>query len=138
MNRSENLYMVESGKSVGQFVADFGDIVKKNDFVVNNFTTMDMKKTFREHGGMVPDEFDLHMMQICKPTKADKSLTANPERAVLMPKFVMAFSQNGKTQVRYLSYSAADITDLVPDDHYFPESLAQTYAKIRSMIDEAV
>ena len=50
MNRSENLYMAESGKSVGQFVADFGDIVKKNDFVVNNFTTMGMKKTFREHG----------------------------------------------------------------------------------------
>ncbi|MBU0944033.1 MAG: DUF302 domain-containing protein [Proteobacteria bacterium] len=137
MNRSEDLYSVESGKGVGQFVADFAGIVKKNDFVVNNFETMNMQKTFREHGGTVPDEFDLHMMQICKPTKADKSLTVNPERAILMPKFVMVFSKDGKTQIRYLRYSAADIATLVPDDPQFPESLAQTFAKICSMIDEA-
>lgn len=137
MNRSEDLYIAESGKSVSRFVGDFAEIVKKNDFVINNADSMDMKKTFREHGGTVPDEFDLHMIQVCKPTKADKSLTANPERAVLMPKFVMVFSKDGKTQIRYLSYSAADIAALVPGDPGFPESLAQTFVKIRAMIDEA-
>ena len=137
MNRNDELYCVESEKSVAQFVADFGEVVKKYDFVVNNSDTMNMKNTFREHGGTVSDEFDLHMMQVCKPTKADKSLTMNPERSILMPKFVMAFSKDGKTQVRYLSYSAADITALVLDDPKFPESLAQTFAKIRAMIDEA-
>ena len=110
MNRKDELYIAESEKSVAQFAADFSETVKKYDFVVNNFDTMDMKKTFREHGGEVPDDFDLHMMQVCKPTKADKSLTMNPERSILMPKFVMAFSKGGKTQIRYLSYSAADIT----------------------------
>ncbi|MBU0961896.1 MAG: DUF302 domain-containing protein [Proteobacteria bacterium] len=138
MNRTKDLYIAESEKSVGQFVADFGEILRENEFVVNNFENMNMKKTFREHGGAVPDEFDLHMIQVCKPTKADKSLTANPERAILMPKFVMVFSKDGKTQIRYLSYSAADIAALVLDDPKFPESLAQTFAKIRSMIDEAV
>lgn len=138
MNRSEDLYIAESEKSVSRFAADFTDIVKKNDFIVNNFDTMDMKKTFVEHGGTVPDEFDLHMMHVCKPTKADKSLTINPERAILMPKFVMVFSKNGKTQIRYLSYSIADITALVPGDPSFPESLAQTFVKIRSMINEAI
>lgn len=138
MNRNEELYIAESSKDVRQFVADFVEIVKKNDFVVNNFDSMDMKKTFREHGGTVPDDFDLHMMQLCKPTKADKSLTMNPERSILMPKFVMVFSKDGKTQIRYLSYSAADISALVLDDPAFPESLAQTFAKIRSMIDEAI
>ena len=137
MNRNEDLYTAESEKSVAQFAADFNETVKKYDFVVNNFDTMDMKKTFREHGGEVPDDFDLHMMQVCKPTKADKSLTMNPERSILMPKFVMAFSKEGKTQIRYLSYSAADITEMVPDDPKFPESLAQTFSKIQSMIDEA-
>ena len=136
MNRNEDLYVTESGKSVKQFVADFAAKAAENAFVVNNADTMDMKTTFREHGGTVPDEFDLHMMQVCKPTKADASLTANPERAILMPKFVMVFSKDGKTQVRYLSYSADDIAALVPDDPKFPESLAQTFAKIRSMIDE--
>lgn len=136
MNRNEDLYVTESEKSVKQFVADFAAKAAENVFVVNNADTMDMKTTFREHGGTVPDEFDLHMMQVCKPTKADASLTANPERAILMPKFVMVFSKDGKTQVRYLSYSADDIAALVPDDPKFPESLAQTFAKIRSMIDE--
>jgi len=77
------------------------------------------------------------MMQVCKPTKADKSLTANPERAILMPKFVMVFTKEGKTQIRYMSYSAADIAEMVPVDPQFPESLAETFAKVRSMIDEA-
>lgn len=98
---------------------------------------MNMKKTLVEHGGAVPDEFDLHMMQICMCTKADKSLTVNPERAIFMPKFVMVFSKNGKTQIRYLRYSTGDITVLVPGDPNFPESLAQTFVKIRFMINKA-
>ncbi len=137
MNRNEDLYSVESEKSVAQFVSDFGGIVQKYDFVINNVDTMDMKKTFREHGGKVSDDFDLHMIQLCKPTKASESLSMNPERSILMPKFVMVFSREGKTQVRYLSYGATEIMELVQDDPGFPESLAQTFAKIRSMIDEA-
>ena len=137
MNRNEDLYCIESSKSVSEFVADFAEIVKKNAFVVNNHDTMNMKETFREHGGVVPDEFDLHMMQVCKPTKADGSLTMNPERAIFMPKFVMVFSKDGKTQVRYLSYSASEIAAFVLDDPKFSGSVGQTFVKIRSMIDEA-
>ena len=137
MNRNDDLYVTESDKSVAQFVADFSAVVKSNAFVVNNNDTMNMKETFREHGGEVPDDFDLHMMQVCKPTKADKSLTMNPERAILMPKFVMVFSKDGKTQIRYLSYSLADIKELVLDDPKFPENVTLTFVKIRSMIDEA-
>ncbi len=136
MNRNEDLYCVESEKSVADFVADFAEVVKKNAFVVNNYETMNMKETFREHGGTVPDEFDLHMMQVCKPTKADSSLTMNPERAIFMPKFVMVFSKDGKTQVRYLSYGAEEIAAFVLDDPKFSESVGQTFVKIRSMIDE--
>lgn len=137
MNRKENVYAVESSKDVQSFVEDFILIAKAKDFVINNTATMDMKKTFRSHGGQVAADFDLHMMQICKPTRADKSLTANVERAILMPKFVHVFSAGGKTQVRYLSYGAEDIKALVPEDPAFPESLAQTTAAIRDMIDQA-
>lgn len=98
---------------------------------------MNMKQTFRAHGGSVPEDFDLHMIQVCKPTKADRSLSFNPERAILMPKFVHVFSKDSKTQIRYLSYSPEQIERLVPDDGAFPDSLMQTFAKIRSMIDEA-
>lgn len=137
MNRNEELYQAETSKSAAQFAGDFEKVCGKYAFIVNNRDVMDMKKTFRAHGGVVPDDFDLHMIQVCKPTKADKSLTANPERAILMPKFVMVFTKDGKTQIRYMSYSAADIAEMVPGDSKFPESLAETFAKIRSMIDEA-
>ncbi len=137
MQRNENLYAVESEKSVSRFVEDFAAIVAANDFVINNKSTMNMKETFTAHGGIVPEEFDLHMIQICKPTKADKSLSANPERAILMPKFVHVFSKENKTHVRYLSQSSDYIAEFVPGDAKFPKSLEQTFSKIRSMIDEA-
>jgi len=138
MSMTETLYAVESKKSVSRFVEDFAAIAGARDFVINNKETMNMKETFTSHGGEVPDDFDLHMIQICKPTKADKSLTANPERAVLMPKFVHVFSKDNCTQVRYLSYSPEYIAMMVPGDAKFPESLEQTYSAIRSMIDEAL
>ncbi|WP_028581085.1 DUF302 domain-containing protein [Desulfogranum japonicum] len=137
MQRNTNVYAVESDKSVATFVQDFAAIARSKNFVINNAATMDMKKTFTEHGGNVPEDFDLHMIQICKPTKADKSLTANPERAILMPKFVHVFTKNSTTQIRYLSYEQEDIEALVPEDPKFPESLAGTHSTIHSMIDEA-
>jgi len=137
MQASNTLYAVESEKSVSRFVSDFAVIAEENDFVINNKATMNMKETFGSHGGQVPEDFDLHMMQICKPTKADKSLTANPERAILMPKFVHVFTRNSKTQIRYLSFGPGFIEELVPGDRRFPQSLEQTSTKIRTMIDEA-
>jgi uncharacterized protein (DUF302 family) len=137
MENESTVYAVESDKSVPQFVEDFAKIVKANDFVIHNSATMNMRQTFNNHGGTVPEDFDLHMIQICKPTKADKSLTTNPERAILMPKFVHVFSKENRTQVRYLCYNAEQICCLVPDDSKFPKTLEETFAKIRSMINEA-
>jgi len=137
MQDENSVYAVATNKPVSQFVEDFARIVKDNDFVINNAGTMNMKETFSAHGGSVPEDFDLHMIQVCKPTKADKSLTANPERAVLMPKFVHVFSKDNTTQVRYMSYTFEQISSLVPGDAKFPASLAETFSRIRSMIDEA-
>jgi uncharacterized protein (DUF302 family) len=132
-----NIYIAETGKSVAKFASDFTSVVQKYGFIVNNVDTMNMAENFVSHGAEVGDGFDLHMIQVCKPAKAAPSLSGNPERSVLMPKFVMAFSKNGKTQIRYLSYSEADIRAVVDDD-VFPGALAESFAKIRSMIDEAV
>lgn len=137
MDRNENLYAIESDKNVPQFVADFSAIVKANKFVINNLDTMDMKTTLHQHGGEVPGDFDLHMVHVCKPTKSDKSLTFNQERAIFMPKFIHVFSKDTRTQVRYLRYNPEQVSAMVPDDHQFPESLTQTFEKICTMIDEA-
>jgi len=137
MDRNNNLYTVESDKSVPRFIADFSAVVEANNFVVSNTDTMNMKATLHRHGGKVPPDFDLHMMQVCKPTKADKSLSFNQERAILMPKFVHVFSQDTRTQVRCMRYSPEQISAMVPGDPQFPESLEQTFIKICTMIDEA-
>jgi uncharacterized protein (DUF302 family) len=132
----DNLYRTESEKSTGRFVRDLFRVVEKNGFVIHNETTMDMAHSFGKHGAEVAAGFDLHMIQVCKPEKAAKSLSMNPERAVLMPKFIMAFSRNGRTQIRFLRYSRDNIRNIVDDDD-FPASLAETYAKIVSMIEES-
>ena len=132
----DNLYATETEKSNGHFVSELSKIVTKNGFVIHNENTMEMAHSFGRHGADVADGFDLHMIQICKPEKAAKSLSANPERAVLMPKFIMTFTENGKTQIRFLRYSEDNIRNIV-DDEAFPASLAETYSKIITMIEEA-
>lgn len=134
--RPDNLYAAETNKTNNRFVADFAKIASQYGFVIHNESTMEMAYTFGRHGVEVADEFDLHMMQICKPEKAARSLSINPERAVLMPKFIMTFTKNGRTQIRFLRYSEDNIRTIIDDDE-FPSSLAETYAKIIAMIEEA-
>ena len=133
---SDHLYGTESAKSISQFAVDFGEVVRRYDFVIHNESTMDMAHSFGQHGAEVAKEFDLHMIQICKPEKAAKSLQANPERAILMPKYVMIFTKEGKTQIRFFYFSQDNIRAMVDDD-MFPGSLDETYKKIIAMIDEA-
>lgn len=54
-----------------------------------------------------------------------------------MPKFIMAFTQNGKTQVRMLRYGRELIAELV-DDAEFPGSLEETFNNLIKFIDAAV
>lgn len=131
-----SLYAAETMKSNSEFVKDLGKVVAKNGFVIHNEEKMEMAHSFGRHGIDVAEGFDLHMIQICKPEKAAKSLAANPDRAVLMPKFIMTYTRNGKTQIRFLRYSAEDIL-VVVDDEQLPGFLAETYRKIVSMIEEA-
>jgi len=133
---NDHLYCTETAKSSAKFAHDFKDVVEKYGFIIGNEPAMDMAKTFSDHGGEVGPDFDLQMIQVCKPDKAAKSLSANPERSILMPKFVMAFGKEGKTQIRFFYYNAETIAQMV-NDEIFPESLAQTYKKMISMIDEA-
>lgn len=134
---SDHLYKAETTKSAAEFARDLGRVVEKYGFVIHNESNMDMAHSFGKHGVEVAEEFDLHMIQICKPEKAAKSLQTNPERAILMPKYVMTFSRDGKTQIRFFYFSAENIRAMV-DDEAFPDSLAQTYKKIIAMIEEAI
>ena len=130
------IYSAESDKPVERFVADLASAAARRGFFIHNESKMDMARTFGRHGVEVAQGFDLHMIQVCKPQKAGKSLSKNPERAVLMPKFVVTFSDNGRTQVRFLRYSRELVAALVEDSE-FPDSLVESFGEIVAMIEEA-
>lgn len=130
------VYRKESEKSIEKFIADFGEIATASGFTIHNEDKMEMAHTFGAHGVEVAEGFDLHMVQICKPPKAAKGLSTNPERAILMPKFVMVFTKDGKTQVRMLKYGRTLISELV-DDEEFPGALEKTFNNLIAIIDDA-
>ena len=131
------IFRAESNKSVDDFVASLATAASRRGFFIHNESKMDMAHTFGQHGLAVAADFDLHMIQVCKPGKAAGSLSRNPERAVLMPKFVVVFSREGKTLIRFLRYSRQMVAELIDDDE-FPESLANSFDEIAAMIQEAV
>ena len=130
------IYRCNTSKPVSRYVKDLGRIAETGGFLIHNEDNMEMAHTFGRHGVEVAEGFDLHMIQICKPEKAAKSLSKNPERAVLMPKFIMVFSQEGKTQIRFLHYAEETIKTLI-DDPEFPASLTESFAQIMNIIEEA-
>lgn len=130
-------YKKETDKPLVQFVADLKSAAGSKGFSIHNESGMDMAHTFGAHGVEVAQGFDLHMIQICKPEKAAASLQTNPERSALMPKFVMTFTRDGKTQVRFLIYNRPMIEALVGEPA-FADSLAESYAAIKAMIEAAL
>jgi len=131
------LYRTQTTKPLGEFVADLTAAGKKRGFLIHNENTMEMAHTFGKHGVTVGAEFDLHMIQICKPEKAAISLSHNPERAALMPKFITTFTRDGATQIRMLRYGQAMIETLVGDPD-FAASLDESYNAIQKTIEEAL
>ena len=134
--RKDDVFKTETAKSNSVFVKDLEAIANKNGFIIHNEGKMAMAHAFGNHGVEVAEDFDLHMIQLCKPEKAAKSLAVNPERAILMPKFIMTYTHNGMTQIRFLRFSEENIRNLVDDDQ-FPTSLTESYQKIVAMIEEA-
>ncbi len=130
------IHACETVKPVERFVSDLGRLAKEQGFVIHNEDKMEMAHVFGRHGADVAEGFDLHMIQICKPEKAAKSLGKNPERSVLMPKFIMTFSDQGRTQVRFVHYSE-ELIRAVVNDVEFPASLGESFEQIIAMIDSA-
>jgi len=125
-----------SHKSLPEFIQALDQAATRQGFIIHNRDRMDLASTFRAHDIAVAPGFDVHMIQLCKPARAAASLGQNPERATLMPKFVIAFSRDGMTQVRYFGLDEQLVATLV-DDAEFPASLAETQRIIHGLIDEA-
>lgn len=130
------IYRSETDKSVEQFVNKLSGVAKAQGFLIHNEDKMEMAHTFGQHGVEVAECFDLHMIQVCKPQKAAKSLSKNLERAVLMPKFIITFSRDNCTQIRFMHYSREAVASLV-DDEEFPDSVQESFTEIIEMIEAA-
>lgn len=131
------LYQKETEKPLSQFIRDLKSAGKMRGFIIHNENSMEMAHTFGAHGVEVRQGFDLHMIQVCKPEKAAVSLQSNPERAALMPKFIMTFTRDNMTQVRFLIYNRPMIEALTGEPA-FADSLAESYVTIKTMIDTAL
>lgn len=130
------LYQSTTNKPLDEFVTDLAQAGLRKGFFIHNEGKMEMANTFGAHGVDVAEGFDLHMIQICKPEKAAMSLQKNPERAVLIPKFISTFTRDGMTQIRMLRYRRPMIEALVPDDE-FAASLEDGFNAIEALIEEA-
>ena len=96
-----------------------------------------MVRHFGHQGVALAEDFDLHMVQVCSPKKAAQSLSENLERAVLLPQFIVVFTQNHKTQIRMLRYGRELVAELV-DDADFPEINSAMCGNLVSAIHEAL
>ena len=70
------IYRSRTDKSVERFIEDLDRLAQARGFLIHNRETMAMADTFGRHGMHVSDDFDLHMIQICKPEKASKPIGA--------------------------------------------------------------
>lgn len=131
------IFRAESRKPLAEFVASLATAASRRGFFIHNEAKMDLAHSFGQRGVTVAADFDLHMIQICKPGKAADCLSCNPERAVLMPKFVVVFSREGRTFIRFLRYSRQLVAQLI-DDQDFPDVLDQGFDEMTAMIQEAV
>ncbi len=134
--RSTTLYATETAKPLSEFLQGLNRAAEEKGFVIHNEDKMEMSHTFGRHGIEVAEGFDLHMIQVCKPEKAAASLSTNPERAALMPKFITTFSHNGTLQIRMLVYGQDMIEDLIGDAD-FAHSVQASYQAIIEIIEKA-
>lgn len=131
------IYRAETAIPVREFVERFASSASRRGFFIYNESKMEMTRTFTRHGVTVGNGYDLHMIQVCKPDKGANCLVQNPERGVMLPKFVIVFRKDDKTQVRFLRFDRRLISRLI-DDEDFPDTLMETYRDIIAAVKEAL
>ena len=134
---STNVFHAETDKSIVNFVKDLGKSMAMHGFMIHNDDKMEMVHHFGHHGVELAEGFDLHMVQICAPKGSAKSMMENLERAVLLPKFIVVFTKNNRTQVRMLRISQELIAELV-DDAEFPAMQQAISDSLIAAIEEAL
>ena len=128
------------------FLEDLTKEIEAEGFSIQNRDKSDLIVFYRGEGVDIPNNYKHVVLQICKPQNSGKVLPANPERSVFVQKFIFVFNKGGKTEVRFLSYSAKLIGALLghnefekgPSDDMFAEGLNGTFGLMEKIINAAV
>lgn len=134
---ASDVFRAETDKSVSAFIKALGKTMALRGFIIHNEDKMEMVYHFGHHGVELAEGFDLNMVQVCSPKKSAQSMMENLERAVLLPKFIVVFTKDEKTQVRMLLLGRKLVAELV-DDAEFPDLDEAEYNSLRLAIEEAL
>jgi len=134
---TSSVFRAETDKSIPEFIKGLGKTMALHGFIIHNEDKMEMVYHFGHHGVELAEGFDLNMVQVCSPKKSAQSMMKNLERAILLPKFIVVFTKDGKTQVRMLLLGRELVATLV-DDAEFPELDEAEYSSLRLAIEEAL
>ncbi|MDA3902283.1 MAG: DUF302 domain-containing protein [Desulfuromusa sp.] len=134
---SADVFRAESDKSIVDFIKDLGKAMAVRGFLIHNDNKTEMVHHFGYHGVELAKGFDLRMVQVCAPKASAQSMTENLERAVILPKFIVVFSKNKKTQVRMLRIHRELVAELV-DDAEFPAMHAAVCDSLTAAIEAAL
>ena len=134
---ASGVFRAETGKSISAFIKALGKTMALRGFIIHNEDKTEMVYHFGHHGVELAEGFDLNMVQVCSPRQSAQVLKENLERAVLLPKFIVVFTKDGKTQVRMLLLGRELVAELV-DDAKFPELDEAEYNNLRLAIEETL
>lgn len=137
MNHKTDVFRAQTQKCVADFIKDLGRSMTMYGFIIHNEDKMEMVRHFGHHGVDLSGDFGLHMVQVCAPKSSALSLQTNPERAVLLPRFIVVFKKNGATQIRLLRLGQDLISELIDDEDFIPinESICED---LRNAIEKAL
>ena len=68
------IYRSQSGKPIRPFVLDIDHAARRRGFVIHNQENMAMAGIFQWQGISLAGDSDLHMLHLCEPEKAARSM----------------------------------------------------------------
>lgn len=144
MDRSDmkqmSFFRQKTHKSLVQFVSDLESSAESVGFKVVHKGKSNIADFYASNGVMLPKDFDLEMIQICRPEVSGPILYQNPARAVFIQKYIFVFTKNGLTEICALRYSAGVVAELLEEtvDDGFSKRQEESFEKTKDIIMAAL
>lgn len=141
-----SIYRNSTNKPVDVFVADLTTEIEKRGFGFYHADKSDLASFYRDQGIGWPASYQHVMLQLCKPENSGKTLQANPERIVFVQKFFFIYNKDGKTEIRFLTYSNQLMAELLGhntfekgfSDDLFAEKIGAIFAAMQASVEAAI